>query len=1502
LKRWWLRAVPLVVGLALVALLALSVLALFLSSEAGRQRLLVWLVPEVNRHIAGRVAVAELAELGLSSVVLRGVSVQAPAGNEVLAVGELRLEPELSRLLHGEWVVTRLAIERARVDLSAPDDPERGLLGAFASRDGAASEAPEQAGPAPLPTLRIALLSVRELHVELPVVPALGLSSLQHLALDASFSSADSAALELQRLETELWRASEELGRVTLQASLNSAGAPSKVTLDGTLGKSALRAGVVSHYARGEDWRQAPLRAAVALRSFDAGTLARLLADPELAQAFPGALTLELDVDKPRAAPGTRLAVRALPDEASPLPTLSASATLAGEELSELVLELSDEHSNVAVRGHANLAGQARLALEADLDLTSSVQLARAFGVAAPDATGRIQAQLALDRDDSVGAAIRGTVRAERIVLADLDVDSLSAEVDVSGPLTSPRVNLLARWRAAQHGEVVLLPGSLSLRGGPTHYQLAARGGVRELGSFELTGACERRGPSSRLSLDAQGVFRDEPWQIVLLPSDISDAGRIRTPGLKVSFAGQRAELRGRYSPEASELVLELDAVDLRRVLAPFAPGLTLGGSVDGRVSAHGSWARPELRVELEAERLGLEGKPRFDGKLQAELASAAGRLGLQAELREHPSEPNVKPRLRLALDARAEFAPRAPWPDAWVAGEQHVELAIERLDSELLAPLFAEPLPVTLDLHGKVSLHTNHGAPVLDWHAAGEIAERASPQGDAASASSVRRQSVEHHGRYDAGTLKSELGLSDAQGPWLSLAASVDLFPSAGAAPALRELIARGPEWLQRLPTLLEQAAWQLDFDAKQRTFAELRAPGALAQLTQARLWAKGSAQRTAGQEPQARFEVGLDDLHTGVVAADCVQAALRGNALIELADGQLQARISAATPKQDLAQVDAGLRVAYLPWLRGEAGAASALELTARVHDVSLAELPLVCGAVQGRMSASAVLHDVLSTSPQGNLELTIDDFNRGGAEALDLSARAKADAHTLTLDAHANAGGKISRLQASLPVRQRAYGLDPMAPLDVSVELDELPLAPFVHPRGAISYATGSLSGEASARGNLAAPRLAGKLKLNDIAFTATQLAQPLSDVQGEVTFDNDTIVLRKVSARDGEGKLALEGRVDLRAPKGVAGEFELSAQKFPLRMAGEVVATTTARAKLDTLWARDELRLGIRLRGFDTWLESGQQRVGLALEPHPDVRIARDEPAAPDSTASGEAGAETASADKSDERAKPGAAQQRLQIDIDAGEEFWIKRADFSIKLSAKLQVTNSADPAHPTESKTSVNGTIAFDRGYLDLLGKIFEIERGGTLRFPGGDQAIIDLTASYQNRRTQQKLKVHVSGSSTAPQLAFSLDDEVIPVGEAFQVIYGSQSDDDDTDSQAQASQLLGALTAGFVTSNLRRTLGSMAPILMVQPSDEQGGNQIHAGFELDTLIPEFLRGVVTGMYVEGIVSSGKQAEDGSEQKSEHGVLIELYFPYNLVTSGRYGSDATWSVDLGWQP
>ena len=118
-------------------------------------------------------------------------------------------------------------------------------------------------------------------------------------------------------------------------------------------------------------------------------------------------------------------------------------------------------------------------------------------------------------------------------------------------------------------------------------------------------------------------------------------------------------------------------------------------------------------------------------------------------------------------------------------------------------------------------------------------------------------------------------------------------------------------------------------------------------------------------------------------------------------------------------------------------------------------------------------------------------------------------------------------------------------------------------------------------------------------------------------------------------------------------------------------------------------------------------------------------------------------------------------------------------------------------------------------------------------------------------------------------------------------------------------TSFLGGLTTGLLTLSARRNLGGLFPVIAIEAGDTLGETRVRAGVQATQLVPEFLRGVVRGAYVEGLVTTGEPGageQAGTGTGFGGGVLIELRFPYDLAAIGRYGPGQTWSLDVTWEP
>lgn len=957
--------------------------------------------------------------------------------------------------------------------------------------------------------------------------------------------------------------------------------------------------------------------------------------------------------------------------------------------------------------------------------------------------------------------------------------------------------------------------------------------------------------------LRGTGTFLREPWRLEMLPADISETGLI-LPRVALTYAGQSLTLRGRYSPAASDLELVLAEVDLRRLLQPFDSVSDLQGRSSARLLARGSLERPLLRFQVEGDGIRRASGPALDVRMTGQLDAQAGNFELEGDVHEHTSQGKggVK-QLSLVLDLRSRFEPDADFRRSWLRGEHQVKLQVSHLTSPAVSALLGRELPESFDVDAELSLLARPGA------------------------------------------LQTRLAVSDPRGAWLSLDGELT-WPSTGAPPP--ELAS----WLERRPTpgrvseLLDRAEWRLHVDMAPRSIHQVPIPIGVTGISAAVVSARLDMTKAPSREPEGALYTEIRELTTARGAAECSSGALVAGGSVRLADGRFSGEASASDPERQLLRVGGEGRVSLLPLLRGEPPRLSDVQVTADSRRLPLAELPFMCERLEGLVSARARLRDLSGPNPRALLDVQIDGFSAGSDETVDVTAALEGDATSIRAQGKLAAAGRISTWQAQLPLARAAgkLGLDAERPLEVTLCLDRLPVGPFAAPDGPISYASGSVSGSMTARGKAASPDLDGRLTLNDVGLTVTAIAQPLSEINGELVFRDGEIQVKGLSARDAGGELAVRGSLTVRGPRSVDGVLDLVARDFPLRQGGQVVATTSAKARVSPRARENETSVSVELASFSTWLEGGKIQKGLALDPHPDLVID---------------GSPNTSVEQSSSRGEPSspadadeAPLHKFSLNLQADRGFWVMRGDFSLKLRAELSMlieTRAGD----AEPKLTVNGGITLDRGHLDLLGRTFDVESGGTLRFSGAPVPAVDLTAIYVDRRSDDTVRAHLSGSASSPELEFSINDEEATPAEALQAIYGSprsSDDDDDVEGEAevQAAQLLAALTAGILTTSIRKRFGGVAPVIAIAPSEEAGIEELRAGFELDTLIPPFLRDIVTGIYVEGSVSTEQEDDAAGKEDSQRETLIELHFPHDLVTIGRHGPGATWSLDLGWRP
>ncbi|HEY6723617.1 MAG TPA: translocation/assembly module TamB domain-containing protein [Polyangiaceae bacterium] len=1532
----------LVVAGALVVLLVVLV-SLGLGTRVGRNLLLVRALAFVNDAIPGRVQVLDFNEFSFSSLELNGITVFDPAGAQVLSLRTLRLEGSWVALRASDLRLTRARLHEGFVDASNIEQKRRGLVAAFVDPDAP----PTPPSTAPPPYVLVKQIEIDAVAVRLPRPSAVAPEEIRRLSLRGGFELDRTPRAQVDSLTFVVQRDAEQIANLSqLKALLGRGKEASNLALVADLAGARLELTASGVAPPDASWRSAPLKARVKLAGVTSARVARLTGDASLRNAFLGASDLELGVSgslrslaatlalgsaagklqlqatlaeqrdlrfdlatagltpsrlQPQAPAHTlaaalrgRVDISRAPEsfrvhelklsdasiDGEALPQLDASALVSQRDLKQLKLELRDAVSHVKLAGDAGFDGSAKLTINARIFRETLRRLALLAGQRRA-LDGTLSVDLDVERTANGRIQAKGAVDGRQLVFDQTSLARAAIELDLAGtpPELSGAVDV--RLERLTAGDVVVSSAGLDVRGGPRRYAIGLRARSNQ-GDVDLSTRLVREAAGSVLvEATATGVRSGQPVALVVRPTRLSPAGSVATEGIRASIAGQELEVRGSATATNSALEIEAKQIDLAALNALVKLKEKLRGSVSLQAGLRGKWQRPEVVVLLDGRGVTMGERPELDLSLSGRLDAPEGFGDVKLRLTD-TLKPQRKHRLVAAFDAEARFSTQEPLSRAFENAEYRALLDLEKLELGFVqAHLPKETtLPVAGTVNAKLEVSGRATAPAVALHMAAKLDPTWSK----------RRLEVSHDLVLESGRLGADLQISDAAGVWVDVNASTSL-PPFDQIPEQAAKLAQQERWRVKL-SLAERELEQLPVPEDQRS-----------SLPAASVAGSLDAAHEPGQEPELELVLVLRQKRGIETAPGCIAKDLRVDTDVSLARGDVAVRLLARQAQRELVNLDAKARLLVGDALGG--GKAELGRITAKLKssDLELRTLPFVCQRFGGRVNLAAHLDDPLGARPDVALSLKIGNLSAGSKTSVDTSLDLFVKPDQAGLDAKVRHGVNTSIATLRVPVKLGAGRLkiDEQAPLRGELRLRHLPIEPFLDPEGAVSYATGTLSGQAKVAGTLKSPRVQGAIDLEDLGFTATDMAQPLRNIEGQVRFSERRVELKGFEAHDRDGVVKLDGSVDFANLERVQGDFRVRAKEFPMRQQGQVVATTDVDARIKSTLTPRKSQVKILLREVDTWLETAPVRQGIALAGHQDV-VVNGQPAVPPARKQDEPKPTArerpprTGKPPSPSQPKPNGSTKVTEILLDARDKFWVKRDDFAVKLAALVT-------ARIIGEDVWVEGNVEIDRGYLQLFGKVFEIERGSELEFIGSPEPnpVLDIRAVHENRRSGQSVKVQITGRGSAPVLTFFVDDVVVTAGDAFVALFGAQRSNEDPEAAGdQAKNFVGGLTAGVLATAARRELGAAAPILMVEPGGGTEETRVRAGFELDSIVPRFLRPIVTGMYFEGIVANDQNAN--TQDANVHGgALLEIYFPRDFFTTGQYGPGTTWSVDLGWQ-
>ncbi len=136
-------------------------------------------------------------------------------------------------------------------------------------------------------------------------------------------------------------------------------------------------------------------------------------------------------------------------------------------------------------------------------------------------------------------------------------------------------------------------------------------------------------------------------------------------------------------------------------------------------------------------------------------------------------------------------------------------------------------------------------------------------------------------------------------------------------------------------------------------------------------------------------------------------------------------------------------------------------------------------------------------------------------------------------------------------------------------------------------------------------------------------------------------------------------------------------------------------------------------------------------------------------------------------------------------------------------------------------------------------------------------------------------------------------------------LVSGDVRGDAARDVERAPTDFLAGVAAGVLTLSLREEFGQVVPTIVVE-GNSYGGTRVRGGWRLEEVLPESLRRVIRGIYIEGFFNTSGQDGEGSRrtvgQVQDFGFLLELALPRDVVNTNTFTPPNNFSLDVTWQP
>jgi len=425
--------------------------------------------------------------------------------------------------------------------------------------------------------------------------------------------------------------------------------------------------------------------------------------------------------------------------------------------------------------------------------------------------------------------------------------------------------------------------------------------------------------------------------------------------------------------------------------------------------------------------------------------------------------------------------------------------------------------------------------------------------------------------------------------------------------------------------------------------------------------------------------------------------------------------------------------LELSRLPIVVGEGRLARRLRgtLEATVQGRGSLQAPtLVAEAVTAQLGAGG-------ETPLGKAEVKLDYQQ---ARSRLRAALASINGGSLNVDATAD-------LDLSYPALRR--GLKPAtAPIQATVVAQRFDLAFLTGFTTTLRKVAGTLDVDARAGGTVGSPQGQGRVEWKDGTIGLAGYGE-YQRVHLLLNASNESISLDDLEARTESGVLKLTALGTRNGQQWIL-KANGEANDFPVFTDDQLVATVSLRTNLDGTARRGTIELNkVHIPEAHVELPTQSRRDLQPLSRPDDILLLKaGKPLDPKRARVLLARDATAEAVLSGAELEPQSKPTEIVMVLDAPRNLWVKSPDLNVEVGL------SQDFRIELGEETELFGEVRILRGRLDVLGRRFDMQQNGVVRFSGpATEPGLNVTAIYNNAKAGVKVSMHVQGQAGEIQL-----------------------------------------------------------------------------------------------------------------------------------------------------